>query len=41
LEQASQMLAESVQTKAGRGGARELELSIPRQGVALVVFAAQ
>lgn len=40
LEQASQMVAETVQTKAGRGGAHELELSIPRQGVALVVFAA-
>jgi xylan 1,4-beta-xylosidase len=41
LEQASQMVAETVQTQAGRGGAHELELSIPRQGVALVVFAAQ
>jgi xylan 1,4-beta-xylosidase len=41
LEQASQMVAESVQTKAGRGGAGELELSIPRQGVALVIFPAQ
>jgi hypothetical protein len=27
--------------KAGRGGTRELEFSIPRQGVALVIFAAQ
>lgn len=41
LEQASQMVAETLQTKAGRGGARELDLAIPRQGVALVVFAAQ
>lgn len=41
LEQASQMIPESVETKAGRGGARELELLVPRQGVALVVFAAQ
>lgn len=41
LEQASQMVAETLQTKAGRGGAHELELSIPRQGVALVIFAAQ
>jgi xylan 1,4-beta-xylosidase len=41
LEQASQMVPETLQTKAGRGGARELELSIPRQGVALVVFAGQ
>jgi xylan 1,4-beta-xylosidase len=41
LEQASQMVAESVPTKPGRGGASELELSIPRQGVALVVFPAQ
>jgi xylan 1,4-beta-xylosidase len=41
LEQASQMVAETVQTNAGRGGAHELELSIPRQGVALVIFAAQ
>jgi xylan 1,4-beta-xylosidase len=41
LEQASQMVAETVQTVAGRSGARELELSMPRQGVALVIFAAQ
>jgi xylan 1,4-beta-xylosidase len=41
LEQASQMVPETVQTQAGRGGARELELSIPRQGVALVIFSAQ
>jgi xylan 1,4-beta-xylosidase len=41
LEQASELVAETLQTKASRGGTRELELSIPRQGVALVVFAAQ
>lgn len=41
LEQASQMVPETVQIRAGRGGTREFELSIPRQGVALVVFAAQ
>jgi xylan 1,4-beta-xylosidase len=41
LEQASQMIPETVQTKAARAGVSELELSIPRQGVALVIFAAQ
>lgn len=41
LEQASQMVPETVPIKAGRGGASELELSVPRQGVALVVFGAQ
>jgi xylan 1,4-beta-xylosidase len=41
LEQASEMTPETVQVKASRGGTREIELSIPRQGVALVVFAAQ
>ncbi len=41
LEQASQMVAETLQIKASRDGAREFELSIPRQGVALVVFAGQ
>jgi xylan 1,4-beta-xylosidase len=41
LEQASQVVPETVQTKLGRGGVRELELSMPRQGVALVLFPAQ
>lgn len=37
LEQASQMVPETLQIKAGRGGTSEIELSVPRQGVALVV----
>lgn len=41
LERASQMVAETVETKTGRGGTRELELSVPRQGVSLVVFAGE
>jgi len=41
LEQASQMVPETLQAKAGRGGVREIELAIPRQGVALVLFAAK
>lgn len=41
LEQASELVAQSVPTQSARGGATTLEVAVPRQGVALVVFASQ
>lgn len=41
LEQASELVAQSLQTQSARGGAMTLEVAVPRQGVALVVLASQ
>lgn len=41
LEQASELVAQSVPTQSARGGATTLEVAVPRQGVALVVLASQ
>jgi xylan 1,4-beta-xylosidase len=41
LEQASELVPQTVQPQAGRGGAVTLDLTIPRQGVALIVLAGQ
>jgi xylan 1,4-beta-xylosidase len=41
LEQASELVAQSVPTQSARGGATTLEVAVPRQGVALIVLARQ